>query len=196
VRPALERVQNGGHCGSWRSLDPGLRRTRRPLVELLWGTRKSPGPGSSADPGRKTPGRKPARRPITHHPKPMGQWRARRQCPTPTKVTPSKTPCLGLFRALRCTIAVIFTSRPKLAANACKHWVKRTLASAQKANVLPRYIGPDVSAKSDASRHPHPFRTRSAWAGSIGTGQLAAGLDTDPTPCFLRDACKGPWRFT
>jgi hypothetical protein len=192
----LERVQNGGHCGSWRSLDPGLRRTRRPLVGPLWGTRKSPGPGSSADPGRKTPGRKPARRPTTHHPKPMGQWRARGQCPTPTKVTPSKTPCLGLFRALRCTIAVIFTSRPKLAANACKHWVKRTLAPTRKANVLPRYIGPDVSAKSDASRHPHPFRTRSAWAGSIGTGQLAAGLDTDPPPCFLRDACKGPWRFT
>ena len=31
----------------------------------------------------------------------MGQWSARGQCPTPTKMTLLKTTCLGLFLALR-----------------------------------------------------------------------------------------------
>jgi hypothetical protein len=34
---------------------------------------------------------------------------------------------------------------------------------------------------------PGPFRTQTATTGSIGTGQLAAGLYTDPTPCFLQE---------
>ena len=45
-------------------------------------------------------------------------------------------------------------------------------------------IMPHVSVEVDAFRYPHPFRTQTATTGSIGTGQLAAGLYTDPTPLF------------
>ena len=92
---------------SWRSAGP--------LRSLSQVPPKSPGPASVAGPGQKTTGRQPAWDAVTHHPKPMGQWRAQGQCPTPTKVTPSETTCLGLFRALRCTIAVIFKLTPKIA---------------------------------------------------------------------------------
>ena len=40
--------------------------------------------------------------------------------------------------------------------------------------------------------HPHPDRTRPGPAGSIRTGQLAAGLYTDPTPFFRQNFVAGP----
>ena len=48
-------------------------------------------------------------------------------------------------------------------------------------------IMPHVSVEVDAFRYLHPFRTQTATTGSIGTGQLAAGLYTDPTPCVLQE---------
>ena len=92
---------------SWRSAGP--------LRSLSQVPPKSPGPASAAGPGQKTTGRQPAGDAVTHQPKPMGQWRAQGQCPTPTKVTPSETTCLGLFWPIRCTIAVIFKLTPKIA---------------------------------------------------------------------------------
>ena len=51
-------------------------------------------------------------------------------------------------------------------------------------------IMPHVSVEVDAFRYPHPFRTQTATTGSIGTGQLAAGLYTDPTPSFLEESTE------
>ena len=52
-------------------------------------------------------------------------------------------------------------------------------------------IMPHVSVEVDAFRYLHPFRTQTATTGSIGTGQLAAGLYTDPTPLFWRNPQNG-----
>ena len=51
-------------------------------------------------------------------------------------------------------------------------------------------IMPHVSVEVDAFRYLHPFRTQTATTGSIGTGQLAAGLYTDDTPSFLEESTE------
>ena len=104
----------------WSDLDPGKA--------------PNPGPRRSAGPAEPVPGAskvaRPGKRrrswPENHRPaarlgrrnastKADGIMERSKQCPTPTKVTPSETTCLGLFWPIRCTIAVIFKLTPKIA---------------------------------------------------------------------------------
>jgi len=108
VRPGLWTAPRGAQCGGRTGRCPRFLAERRPSAEPALGASKVARPGKRRRSWPKNHRPAARRTPWTHHPKPMGRWRARGQCPTPTKVTPSETTCLGLFRALRCTIAVIF----------------------------------------------------------------------------------------